>query len=383
VAFLETSVGNPTYLTACLEDGSSVTNTSLFPIVADGSRGLVFLNSYLFAVDASGTRIYNSAVGGVYTTWNTTDYLDAEQYADLILYIAKHKNYLVAFGQSSIEFFYDGGIEVGSPLARQESYATRIGLVKPSATYSGAYNCMAQFEDDIYFIGVSETNSLALYRIKDFRVEEVGSNQWIQGVFNNAASDIRSIASYQINNNPTVVIEFDSGNILAYNVIEDAWWTITGTDFISYTDRVGQPFTRLLYVNLATNDTTSLLSNPTTDTDGIYAGKANPGFGSSITSTIYTPVYDMGINFYKHLARVDAIGDYKDNTLTLSINQTPNYTEAYTSCGSLVASTLGYGNNISWYNLGAPRRFILKFEMVGAAVGIHRGFDVEYNIGVA
>lgn len=381
VAFLESYVGGTTNLYACLEDATGGTTTNLISILADGSRGLVFLNSYLFCVDASGTRIYNSTVGGAYTTWATTDYLDAEQYSDIIQYIAKHKNYIVAFGQSSCEFFYDGGIEVGSPLARQESYATRIGMVKPAISNTGSCNCIAQFEDDLYFIGVSETNSMGLYRVKDFRVEEVGNNQWVQGVFNNNASNIVSISSYQINNNPTVVVEFNSGNPLAYNIIEDVWWTITGSDFVASTSRIGQPYIRLIYLNNLTQDSSTVLSNPVTDTDGVYSVTAVSG--GAVTSTIYTEVIDFDVNRYKHLARVDAIGDYKTNDLTLSINPTPNYVETFTSCGSQNASTIGYGNNISWYNLGSPRRFILKFEMSGSSVGIHRGFDIEYNIGAA
>jgi len=131
------------------------------------------------------------------------------------------------------------------------------------------------------------------------------------------------------------------------------------------------------------NDSSYVLSNPTTDTDGIYLGKADADFSTSVTSTVYTQVIDFDTNRYKHLARVDAIGDYGANSLTLSINQTPNYASTFTSCGSQNALTIGYGNNISWYNLGAPRRFILKYEMAGASSGIHRGFDVEYNIGIS
>jgi len=51
----------------------------------------------LFAVNVNGNKIYNSSPGGVWNTWAATDFLDAEQYADPIKFIAKHKNYVVAF----------------------------------------------------------------------------------------------------------------------------------------------------------------------------------------------------------------------------------------------------------------------------------------------
>lgn len=373
-------------LSTCLEDGTSASTYSLAGLSIANTKGLVFLNSYLFAVNSGGTRIYNSTVGGVWNTWNSTDYLDAEQYADQIQYIAKHKNYLVAFGQSSIEFFYDNAVEVGSPLARQESYATRIGIVLPlNATTT--YPCVTNIEDDLYFIGLTETGSRLLYRIRNFQVEEIKS-QYMQTVLNTPGNEYAGITTYVINNNPMIVIEFESVSkasrkTFAYFPKEDFWWKITGADFPSYHERLGTPVSPVNYAYGAGYPATISLENSGGSTL-VYAGRPDTNQNVSVSATHVTPVIDLDSNRYKHLARIDAIGDYGTNVLTLSIDQTPNYTSSYfSSLGSVTPSTIGYGNNISWYNCGAPRRFILSLNMAGTGSAIHRAFDIEYNIGVA
>ena len=174
VCFL-TSAG---YLHTWNEDGTGAAVTNLTALGVSGTGNLVFLNGYLFAVASDG-KVYNSAAGGVLTTWNTTDFLTPEMYPDLAEYIEAHKNYLVTFSRNSIEFFYDGGLEIGSPMVRQESYATRIGIL--DTDYAGAVT--ARIGDDIYFIGRAPYDSYGLYRIRDFKVEEI-KNQYVQGALN-------------------------------------------------------------------------------------------------------------------------------------------------------------------------------------------------------
>lgn len=390
VAFLETYSGVPTYLYSIQEDGTTgATSTDLSSLSLDGAKGLVFIDGYLFAVDRSGTKIYNSAPGGVYTTWNSTDFIDAEQYADRVTMIAKHKNYLVAFGQASVEFFYDAAIEVGSPLARQESYSHQIGLVLPISadvvTYPAVNMCnaLAIYGDDIYFIGCAPTGSLSLYRIHNFAVEEVMTNQYIAGLLNDPSSNFRAISLVQVNNNPQVVLEFTEGNPWAYHIIENCWWSIDGDDWVEVGDRIGQAFTFLPYINYSINDSNFAISNPSGDNTQIYAVKADQDHNDNVTATIYSEIYDLGSNRWKSIARLDAIGEYKTNSVTVSINPTPYYNQTFTSMGSQSQATIGYGNNMSWYNAGPVRRFILKMTMEAGSAGIHRGYEIEYNIGVA
>jgi hypothetical protein len=374
-------------LSTCLEDGTSPDTTALGALGIANTKGLVYINGYLFAVNNIGNKIYNSTAGGVYTTWNSTDFLDAEQYADQIQFIDKHKNYLVAFGQASTEFFYDNAIEVGSPLARQESYSSRVGIVLPlNATVT--YPCTSHIGDDIYFIGKSESDTRSLYRVRNFQVEEI-KNQYIGGILNTPGNEYAGINTYVINNNPMIVIEFESSSIstrktFVYYPAEDFWWKLESADFPSYHARLGTPVVPVN--NVYGGNYLGFIDLQNAGGAGlVYANYPDTTHATSVNASWTTPVIDFDNNRYKHLARIDAIGDYGNNVLSMSIDLTPNYNSAsFSSVGSSITpSSIGYGNNISWYNCGSPRRFILNFAMSGTNHAVHRGFDIEYNMGIA
>lgn len=384
IACLEGLNGINTSLTLCNDDGSGVTVTNIGTLYVDGARGLVFIDGYLFAVNSDGNKIYNSAAGGVLTTWNSTDFLDAEQYADPIVYIEKHKNYLVAFGTQSIEFFYNNAVEVGSPLARQESYASRVGLYLGSAfsVTQNAQKYVAQVKDDIYFIGRSETDNLSLYRIKDFRVEEINTeNQYVKNLLNTSSLGISNVFPFWLNNNLAIVVEFlNSGGSWAYMVETNTWVKLTGSDIPSAsTNLIGKPFVST-YAATGNAVKPYYLAGAASAIPRLYS---NDTASTSVTATYVSQPLDMGNNRYKHIARVDVIGDFNANSLTLSYGESNNYTASPVSCGSQTSSTIGYKNNISWYNLGAFRQFYLVLSMTGAYPGIFRGFEIEYNVGVA
>lgn len=373
-----------------LEDGTGATSVVITP---NGYHNIVFMNGYLFAAADNG-RIYNSTAGGVLGTWAATDYIVPEIYPDKVSYLDIHKNYLVAFSDNSIEFFYDAGIEVGSPLARQESYTSRVGLV--GTGIAGRQKNTAKINDDIYFVGRNLSNSRSLYRIRDFRVEEIPS-QYVSGMLNYIGSTPGlqatpcGIETIIINNNPMIQVSvWDGTNTedVVYFPDEDVFWKLntTSTYLTTQTDlpgtllRIGQCFVPT-YGSAAIVAPIILYSGASA---AVVVYTFDRARATSVTSTVYTEVIDFGINYYKHIARIDAVGDYGTNVCTLSYNGTPNYDQTYTACTpSRQASVDGYGQNMSWYNLGAYRRLSLKFSMVGTGGALHSGFDVEYNAGAA
>lgn len=378
ICFLEKGGGVSTYLMTCNEDGSTVVDTNLVSLLADGSKGLVFIDGYLFACDTTGRKIYNSTAGGVLTTWAATDFLDAEQYSDSVLWIDKHKNYLVAFGQDSIEFFYNNAVEIGSPLSRQESYSSRIGLYRGSATSGGSW--VANVEDDLYFLGRSGQNAVSLYRIRDFRIEEI-EGQYIQGLMAESNLGVSSITSMLFNNNPHIVVNFTNAPAWAYFIKEDVWWKVTGSDFPDVAYTLGKPFTSIYNIGSDYVPKCFFLQN---DTSGeVTIRYSDMDYATSVSAVMYTETMDFGVNRYKHIARVDAIGDYGNNAISIGFNPTRNYAQTYTAFTAQNPSTIGYGNNISWYNLGGPRAFSFYVAMVGTNPSIHDALELEYTMGVS
>jgi len=375
--------------------GTFVATTTLAENI-DSARGLVYLDSYMFAVgslsallsgNANYNVIYNSSASGGYTVWNTTEYTDATIYPGEIYWLDKHHNHLVAFGSNSVEFFYDAGNGLGSPLSRQVLYAKNMGVwCPPKVNFEHRAPFVARDTDDLYFIGKNDNSLYSVYKISNYQLTEVAT-QYVQDVLNYWASgsytNIASVESIVLNSNTHIMITFvGSSTALCYYTQGDVWWTMTTTDL--YTNSLTTLRTNILHVN-----------NPTTGTHRPYfitARNTNDGYAcvqsSDLESTIsnsatYTSeVIDFGVNYWKHVARVDAVGDYGANTLTLSYYNNPAYVNAVT-CTTKSPSADGYQNAVYWSNVIRARRFALALTMTGIGNAEHRAFDVQYNIGVS
>ena len=347
------------------------------------SGGLEFINGYLFAVGAD-NYIYNSDPGNKLLIWNTTNFLSAEIYPDPVNFIAKHKNYLVTFGTQSIEFFYDAAIEVGSPLARQETYASRVGSI--SLGIPGKNFC--KIDDDIYFIGKTVNSYASLYRIRDFKVEDVGS-QYLVGVLNQAVSltsqlGIQGVETILVNNNPMVMINItgQTANPVYYPET-DSWILLSTSDLKPFTSRIGSMWVSDRWGQFAAGKRPFYITMAEGNPSSVEIMSPDQENTISNSATYYSEVVDLGINYWKHIARVDAIGDYGNTSLTLSYSPNGNYT-GYVQCSPVqTPASIGFFNNISWYNLGRYRRFTFKITMAGAGPALHDAFDITYNVGAA
>ncbi len=375
---------NAQVLNSWNEDGSTFVTTPITPVI-EGSGGLVYLNGYLFALGTN-RHIYNSSAGGVFTTWTSTDFIDAEIYPDMALYLAKHHNYLVVFGENSTEFFYDGANEVGSPLTRQESYAAQIGCHIPASIHKATCNV----NDDIYFIGKSPDDTLFLCAVKNFKVTPIESLSLDRVL--NSPSDTRiwSIETWTVNNIPMVLIKLCStGGIstgIVYNPDVDNWWTIDLSDMGgSVTTTGGSNYFGQQVFNKTWNDLTARYPFFLTCASGktsatIAFNYPDKDWSTSNTAYIWTDNIDMDNSRYKHVYEATAVGNYGDNVLTLSFCNNPTYNTWTTVTPTFVQSTIGPENDISWTNLGQFREFSLRLQMTGADPATHTGFELSYNL---
>jgi len=377
------------------ENGTGLATTNVAGTITgiSGYRNLVFLNGYLFA--ATKNYFYNSGPGGLLSTWSTTNFLSAEQYPDEIVWMEKHKNYLVVWGNQTTEFFYDAGIEVGSPMARQESYATRVGMHRATGNKNTAI-----INDDIYFVGRNEGDNIGLYRVRNFKLEPISTqyvDQWINQTAGVYTPTFQSADVFMINDQPQIgftFLVFDGAVTyktwtLMFDPATEQFWQLStnGTPSTANTD-IPSPLDIIGTTILRTWSQTKPALYSVTLTSGtqIYRHLVDYSLTktASVTSILYTDNYDLGTNRWKHIGRVDAIGDYGTNVLTLSYNASRQFDSTYTDLSpTRTASTEGYGNSLSWYNLGAARSWVWKLKMVGTSSGLHEGFELEYTVGAS
>lgn len=322
----------------------------------------------------------------MFTTWATTDFIDAEIYPDMTFYLAKHHNHLVAFGEGSTEFFYDAAIEVGSPLARQEQYASKIGI----HIVENQYKATAQINDDIYFIAKSESDTLSLGVVKDFKTQIVESLSLDELLNNPTDSRIYSIETWTVNNIPMILIKLSStGGIttgIVYNPTADNWWTIDLTDVGgTVTTSAGDTTIGTQVFNRTWNSLSArypfFLSCASARTSATINFKyPDKDWTTSISASVWTDVIDMDNDRWKHVYKIHAVGNYSSNVLTLSFCNNPTYNAYTTMTPTITQSTIGFDGNVMWTNPGQFRQFSLKLDMVGAYPALHTGMEISYNL---
>lgn len=133
-----------------------------FPVTT--STSVRTLNGYIFVI--VGGDIYNSDLD-LPDSWNTSDFISTEIYPDNVVALAKFKNYLVAFGQNTIEFFYDAANVSGSPLARQEGVLHNVGCVGQAL--------VAESEDTIYWLSQTSSFNYSIWKLDNFKIEKVSA----------------------------------------------------------------------------------------------------------------------------------------------------------------------------------------------------------------
>lgn len=128
-------------------------------------RGAVELNGYLFISGLNG-KIFNCTNGDI-TSWPAADFIVAERNNDKGIYIGKHQDHVVWFGNKGIEFFYDAANTNGSPLNRRQDIYYSIRSSNP--------NSFVESGNSTYFIGVDDTAKAGLFVLENFNIRRVES----------------------------------------------------------------------------------------------------------------------------------------------------------------------------------------------------------------
>jgi hypothetical protein len=187
------------------------------------ARGAVYLDTYVIVGTKKG-RIYTSNPNDP-TTWNALNYITAESDPDTLIGIAKHLNYLMAFGQYSTDFFYDAGTYPGSPLAPAPSYKMEIGCA--------AGDSIQSFEQSVIWIGQSKAQGPAVYLMDGVAPVKV-STAFIDRILQNSKLEDDTtyyVTSYtfKMNGHMFYVLTLDDLNVtIVYDIGEKAWyqWTM-------------------------------------------------------------------------------------------------------------------------------------------------------------
>lgn len=330
----------------------------------------------------------------------TVDYFTPEIDSDDLVDIQKHHNYLCVIGTKTIEFFYNAAIEAGSPFVRQENYTILLGAQQNVSANMGAVTI--NNGDDIYFFANALYGSNGIYRIRDFKAEKI-SDDYIDMLLNNSqgVTSVVDIAHAKLglaNIMGTIVVGVEltnttTGEITTY-IFDEAnklWWEWQDSDTsgLVFTDRgyvssfSGQPLMMRGTVLGVASGAQYSIPNATYNASGStivldYVSK-DPDYSSG-TAMYVVPMQDLGVNNWKHIKFIDAIGEYSDNQISMSYTKWSDWSN-WSAYQTKSPSSFGHNMACRWYNLGNARRFALRFLFQGDGQIAHEAFEVSYNMG--
>jgi hypothetical protein len=365
--FLDTYLFFHNKVTGYLYDqtGTSITMTTLptSPYVA----GAVYLDNYIF-IGTSNNRIYNCNVGDP-TTWDALNYLSFEQTTDTLVGIAKHLNYLVAFGAASTQFFYDAGNATGSPLAVASSYTSEIGCATGDSIVATS--------NTVLWVGATKTNSRSVYLmdgVSPIRVSTASVDRHLE------ADSLNQVTAYcyTIDGHTLYILTLhDTQKTLVYDLNEKMWYkwsqySIQSSDQPNpgtYQESYFRPafFTTLNNIAYTLDDDTATLY--------YFSSTTYQDNGQSIYCRTVTDIIDNGTTKRKFYGRLEIVGDKVAGTM--QIRHTGDDYVTWSSYRTVDLSV----SRPQIYLSGADRRRAWEFLVTSNTALRLDGAEVDFRIG--
>lgn len=264
----------------------------------------VFIDGYLVLVKSTTASIYNSDLNDP-MLWTAGNVIDAEMEGDLILDVEKLNNYLVVFGSSTIEYFWDAGVATGSPFKRNDT----------PVKINGYIGGLAKAGNAIYYIGYNVNNAVDVFKLQDFNIEEVGSDTSRRYFASLAASDYPITGYVVVNLGHTFYLVTGGARTFVYDINEKFWskWAYQQTSSFPLS-------TASTIVSNAGNIT--VFSIPSSNALYKFDNSLYQDNGTNFTVTIMSEAADFGTMNRKTMSRLSIVGDRPpaNSNVTISLS---------------------------------------------------------------
>ena len=253
--------------------------------------GAVFLDQYVF-IGTTNNRIYNCNVGDP-TQWNALSFLSFEQTGDTLVGIAKHLNYLIAYGSSTTQFFYDAGNAVGSPLTVAPSYTMEIGCANGDS--------LVATSNTVIWVATTKTYGKSVYLMDGVSPIKVSTSHIDRHLEADSLTHVSAYV-YKINGHTFYILTlYNTNKTLVYDLDEKMWYTWT-----SYNGSSENYFVPTFYADA--NNTPYCLDSTNGNlyyfNTNVYQDNGQPIYCRSVTD-----IRDNGTTKRKFYGRLEIVGD--------------------------------------------------------------------------
>lgn len=324
----------------------------------------VYLDGYLFISEVNTANIWNSDLNDP-LAYTAGTFIATEMEADHVIRIAKINNYLIAFGRTSIEYFWDAGNAApDSPLQRNDS------PIKINAYLAG----FALYGNTVYYIGTDENGQPDVFMLKDFKIESVGTptiSRYLNTVTDSVNSWVGTVVSYQ------------GHTFYVVNAGSNKSWSIDlDTGLITRIAFKNTPSFNLLYstnVSTSTMTRTYFTLNTTDSTIYRFSELVYQDDGVDYTCTFTTEASDFGTMNRKTMKRFSIIGDRPNNDSNISVQWSDNDYQSFNT-----GKTINLNQDLpSTYQLGNFRQRIFKLTYTDNYPLRVQEIEVDINKGTS
>ena len=301
---LITTDGNKGYY---YPDGGAMTEITDVDFPSNASQTIVGefvpLNGYNFIMTTSG-RIYNSDLNSI-ANWDSLSWLSSNIKSDQGLGLARYKNYIVAFGKESIEFFKVVQNATGSVLQPVQDNTINIGCISQYG--------FKEMWDTLVFIGSTAASGIGVYILDGLNARKI-STSTIDGILSSTnVSGLFANVFNLVGKTFLAIVSNSDARTYVYGLDDDLWheWT-SGTILWTHITGIGTG-TRYIYaVSRGSTSGKVYVINPTS-----FVFQDD---GSNYTVTIQTSKFDGGTQYRKFVPKMFIVGDTYSSTNNISLS---------------------------------------------------------------
>ena len=271
--------------------------------------GAPYLDTYTVIGSPNG-EIYTSNPDDP-TVWNALNYITAESDPDNQVGLCKHLNYILSFGQYSVEFFYDAGNYPGSPLSVASSYKIELGCANG--------NSIVSIENVVFFVGTSQDLGPSVYAISGTSPSKISTPFIDRIIQNSTLTDVRAYP-LRINGHTFYILTLADLNVtIVYDANEKVWtqWTMWAEGDVDsgvpgiYAEQYFRPsfYAGNGSIYYVLDDDNGKLY---TVSDHVYNDAGAPIYYRSVTDLL-----DSGTTKRKFYQRVEIVGDKQSAVMNI------------------------------------------------------------------
>lgn len=273
------------------------------------------IDGYACIMDTEGV-VWASDLNSL-TAWTATSFDSANAYPDKGVGVVRHRQFIMAFGTESVQFFYNAGL-TPFPLSKATAMTQKVGAVHADA--------IAQIADTTFWVGSTPQGGLSVFQY-DGDLSRVSTPEIDATLVLSGASTI-SLSPLRFSGRSFILVRAGSLTI-TYCVEEKFWHEWTSTTPLWYKcaglTNVGGSMVNYAVSNVAT-------------TGKIYVmNQASPVFtddGAAYTARMQVPQQDLGTKKMKFWHDVEIVGDREESASTVTLLYSDDDYQSFVTHGS-------------------------------------------------